>query len=627
MESHSNVAVANENPDLRATSTPSHLRTRHETKSNPTTLRRGAITATAGLVLAGLLAAIPLGTAPAQTSIAAIKIDGVDELTATRSMAADFDRALRNAGSAQYLVVNPNNGPEPLDGNDPFGGGYAPPNPNVEDFVLRAKRLTGPGRVLGWLPASVGASAATDYRDGYSTDGVMLADYDCASAATATSSIKAAWPTAVVVTATAGCTGGISPSSIVGPSGLGAGSQDPYSGYPAAPAPKLGIPAYFTDTASWDRLLVGIADVGAVVVDWSSVGALRSKIQAARAGGAKVYAYVPTGYITSSAGVTNAGSAASRISASLADPDINGVFLDEVRSGYSARARNYYGAFYNQAIAAGKELIYNPGQTAGSGFLTISSKTINYEGRFATYSGWPASEWARTIPSDRIWQVIHTTGNADIVTAANLAKSRNAGLIWIAPDDQFNTFPDAAYYNAVRTAVRSAVATSGAPVVASSGAGSGTGSGTPAATAAPVFAPIVDVTTSTAAPATTTTAAVAAAAFTQAAQAASATLPVITTTTTTAAGATTTIAEATPTTKPLPIITTTTPPGAAPSAAPSVTPPTAATKQAATPVKKARAKYRLVRKRSCRIVKVRLRSGKLKNVRRCRYVYRRVLVR
>jgi hypothetical protein len=622
MQSHLNVHVAIENTDLPAPSTTNQMLAQRPKKPNPT-LRRAAITVTAGLVLAGLFAAIPVGTAPAQTSIAAIKIDGVDELTPTRSMAADFDRALRNAGSAQYVVVNPNNGPEPLDGNDPSGGGYAPPNPNVEDFVLRAKRLTGPGRVLGWLPASVGAAAATNYRDGYSTDGVMLADYDCAGAATATSTIKAAWPAAVVVTATAGCTGGISPASIVGPSGLSAGSQDPYAGYPAAPAPKLGIPAYFTDAASWDRLLVGIADVGAVVVDWSSISTLRSKIQAARAGGAKVYAYVPTGYITSTAGLANAGSAASRITSSLADPDINGVFLDEVRSGYSTLARSFYGAFYNQAIAAGKELIYNPGQTAGSGFLTISSKTINYEGRFATYSGWPASEWARNISSDRIWQVIHTTGNADIVAAANLAKSRNAGLIWIAPTDQFNTFPDAAYYEAVRAAVRGAVASSSAPVISSSGAGSGAGAtsgaaANPATPAPLVFAAIVDATT-------TTTAAVAAApapaAVTPAAAAPAATTPLPVITTTTAAP------EAPATTKPLPIITTTTAP--APAVAPAVATgtSTAASATPSKPIKKAAAKYRLVRKRTCRLVKVRLQSGKLKSVRRCRYVYRRVLIR
>jgi hypothetical protein len=606
MDSHHNVDSASpqlRNPSAKNRTRPLSLRALQAHSK----LRKAALTVTAGLLASGLLGVYPIEQAPAQ-AIGAIKIDGVDELTTTRSMAADWDKVLRNAGSAQYIVINPDNGPEALDGNDPFGGGYAPPNPNVEDFVLRAKRLAGAGRVLGWLPAGVGAGRATDYRDGYGTDGVMLADYDCASAGTATTAIKVAWPSAVVVTATAGCSGGISPASIVGPSGLGAGSQDPYAGYPAAPTPKLGIPAYFTDTASWDRLLTGIADVGAVVVDWSSIGALRTKIQAARAGGAKVYAYVPTGYITSTAGLANAGSAGGRISSALADPDINGVFLDEVRSGYSARARSFYGAFYNQAVAAGKELIYNPGQTAGSGFLSISSKTINYEGRFATYSGWPASEWARTIPSDRIWQVIHTTGNADIVSAANLAKSRNAGLVWIAPNDQFNSFPDAAYYSAVRAAVRGAVASSGAPVVSSSsssGSGASPAGAASSAAATPaqiVFAPIVEATSTTLAPTTTAPAITAAPAPT---------LPVITTTSSPAA---------TPTTKPLPIITTTTALSAAPIPAP-------ATDTAAATPKKSKATYRLVRKRACRTVKVRLSNGKLRNRVQCRYVYRKVLVR
>lgn len=621
MDSQKDLDVAT--PRLHTPRAMSRIRgIRSRTFQSRPPVRRAALVITASLVAAGLLGIFPIDQAPAQSSITAIKIDGVDELTSTRTMAPDWDKVLRNGGSAQYIIINPDNGPEALDGNDPFAGGYAPPNPNVEDFVLRAKRLTGAGRVLGWLPAGVGAGRATDYRDGYGTDGVMLADYDCAGAVSATTAIKAAWPGAVVVTATAGCSSGVSPASIVGPASLGAGSQDPYGGYPSAPTPKLGIPAYFTDPVAWDRLLTGIADVGAVVVDWSSIGALRSKIQAARAGGAKVYAYVPTGYITSSAGLANAASASTRITASLADPDINGVFLDEVRSGYSARARSFYGAFYNQAIAAGKELIYNPGQTAGSGFLSISSKTINYEGRFATYGGWPASEWARSIPSDRIWQIIHTTSDADIVTAANLAKSRNAGLVWIAPNDQFTSFPDATYYAAVRAAVRGAVATSGAPVVSGSSSGSGTVSSgaaaTPAAPAALVFAPIVDATTTTVAPVIMPTAApvIAPAAGSPSVTTTAPTLPVITTTT---------APQATPTTKPLPVITTTSAPAAAPTPAPAAT--SEAPLNAALPAKTSKAKYRLVRKRSCRTVKVRLRSGKLTNRRQCRYVYRKVLVR
>ena len=178
-------------------------------------------------------------------------------------------------------------------------------------------------------------------------------------------------------------------------------------------------------------------------------------MQAARAGGAKIYVYVPTGYLTKN--TANASLAAGRISSALADPDIDGVFLDEVRSGCSVKAQNDYTAMYNQAATAGKRLVYNPGQTAGSCFNTISNASVNFEGTASSYLTWPASEWGRALGSDKSWQIMHGATITDIPSMVALAKARNAGLIWVAQTDQWTQFPDATYFAALRNAIGSSV--------------------------------------------------------------------------------------------------------------------------------------------------------------------------
>ncbi len=447
-----------------------------------------------------------------------VQIDG-DAVLLGRAMDPRFDRVLRAVNQFAYVVVNPANGPEAVDGLDLDADGYAGPNPNVEDFVLRAKRLgAGTGtKVLGYLPKSRGEAVAVDYRSPrVGTDGVFLAGYTCPEATAAISTISAAWPGAVIVIGTAGCTGGAAAVNMAdsaqyvladgSASNVPSGSLDPYAGYPVAPAPKLGVPAYFSDLAAWDRLLSGISDIGAITIEAADLPVIRSKVQAARAGGAKIYVYVPTGYLTKN--TTNASLASGRIATALADPDVDGVFLDEVRSGCSVKAQNDYTSMYNQALTAGKRLVYNPGQTAGSCFNTISTTSVNFEGTASSFPGWPASEWGRSVGQDKIWQIVHGASIGDIPSLVALAKQRNAGLIWIAQNDQWTQFPDATYFAALRAAVAGSVTPPGP--TSSTITAAPTSSTTPPAstsTAAPTtLVPLAPgATTTTVAGATTTT--------------------------------------------------------------------------------------------------------------------------
>jgi hypothetical protein len=507
--------------------------------------RRSAVAVSSLLVAVGTVAVTGSSPSGAQTGARAVKFDGV-EILSGRQFNQTALNVLSSANQFQYVVINPAGGPEIVDGTAPSGTGYTPANPDVEDFALRAKRLSG-GKVLGWMTPAIAPSRAVDYRDYYRTDGVMLGGYDCASAQSAAGQILSAWPGATVVIATAGCAAAgaqtIDPASqLVEGTSVSAGSLDPIAGYPVASATKLIVPAYFTNPDSWARVLSGIDDLGAVVVDVDSRDANRTYIQQLKARGVKVYAYIPTGYLTGNPG--NFGLVSSRIAAVNNDADISGIFLDEVRSGCSAKAIADYGAMKTQAGA--KELIYNPGQTAGSCFNNISNAQLNYEGTFEAFQKWPASEWGRTLPSNRIIHVVHTTGLGNIEAAVRLAKGRNAGLLWVSEGgtNSFQDFPSAAYFNAVRSALRSVTVTG--ETIAPGAAPAGPAAAAPASNSGGAF--VVPSASSTVAPATTTTA-----------PAATATTGVATTTrlaTTTIAPTTT--APATTTSTPLPVATVTT---------------------------------------------------------------------
>lgn len=389
---------------------------------------------------------------PAATAagLRSIQIDGVDELV-NRNMNPRWADVLARLESFEYVILSPASGPEPVDGADPGASGYAPPNPDVEDFALRVQAKG--KRALGWLPLSMAARAG-DYQraglNGIFTDG-------CPGPAEL-ATILGSWPGAFVVAGAASCpTPGL--AAVVDPANVDSAHAtsaifDPNAGYPVAEGPKLGVPAYFTDDAQWERLLAGISDIGAVVVNASDaeISALRPKLRRARAGGARVYRYIETGYLTKSANAFPA-----RGATTFADADFDGVFLDEVRSGCSVFAEATYRSYWNNAVAAGKGLIYNPGQTMGKCFTTISTTAVNFEGTFASYQNWPASEWGRMLPASKQWQIIHATPMAGVAAAAALAKARNAGLIWVAPTNNWSQFPGDAYFNALRQAVTGAL--------------------------------------------------------------------------------------------------------------------------------------------------------------------------
>jgi Spherulation-specific family 4 len=391
----------------------------------------------------------------AQANPKAVVVSGDGVLTG-RALSGAFLNTLANGAQFNFIVINPFNGPGPVDGIDAAGSGYTPAAPDVDDFAIRAKLAVAPGgKVLGLLPNGVSPAEATTYKDFYSTDGVLLSGYDCAGAQSAVNTVRGVWSTAAIAISTPGCSiSGVTTVDVTDAASLAPGSFNPNAGYPVASSTKLIVPAYFTDAAMWARLLTGLDDIGAVVVDFATRDTLRPYFAQLKAKGIKIYAYIPTGYLTKFP--ANAASSLSKIDVVNNDADMDGIFLDEVRSGCSVKAVADYTAMKNRT---GKALIYNPGQTPGSCYFNIANAVVDYEGSYAAYQNWPAAAKGRSIGSNSVVNVIHTTSQSDISNAIALAKSRNAGLIWVSEGDtnSFQNFPSQGYFDAVRSALRGTV--------------------------------------------------------------------------------------------------------------------------------------------------------------------------
>ena len=480
----------------------------NETTARARRRRRTALALAAATLLGGM--ALNRNSPAAIAAVApSVRIDGTDVLQG-RAMSPRWGDVLARLDSYEFVILNPAGGPEPVDGNDLGGTGYTPPNPDVEDFALRVEAKG--KRALGFLPLT-SVSRAGDYQragmDGVFTEG-------CPSAAEF-GAITTSWPGAFVVAgaspcATNGLAGVVDPVNVEIASASSTGFS-PNDGYPISNNPKLGVPAYFTDDAQWTRLLAAISDVGAIVVNGpdSDIDKIRPRIRAARSAGAKVYRYIETGYLTKGANLFP-----SRGAAALADPDLDGVFLDEVRSGCSVLAQSTYGGYWNSAVAAGKSLIYNPGQTMGRCFTTISTSAVNFEGTFASYQNWPASQWGRALPAAKQWQIIHGTPQNAIAQAAALAKARNAGLIWVAPTSDWNQLPNDSYLLELRVAIGGGIAPTTSTTVAATSsstattAATSTTSGSSSPTSAATTAATTTATTTATTVATTATTAAAA---------------------------------------------------------------------------------------------------------------------
>ena len=249
---------------------------------------------------------------------------------------------------------------------------------------------------------------------------------------------------------------------------------------PAAATPSvqhLAVPAYFypggTGAGYWTQLGQGGAAVGISVANPNTgpgAGfdqAYANAVQAARNAGEKVIGYVDTGYFgttgrTTRGGATSTSAWTAQVEADVANwyawyggYGLSGIFFDDALGdcGTNNAHVNLYSAVntYTKQNHSGALTVDNPGSAAAQCYSSAADILIMFEGDYASYTHWtpPAWETSSATP-DRFWHLVYAaSAQADMDNAMALSRQRNAGYVYVTPDNlpnPWDTLPTSSYW-------------------------------------------------------------------------------------------------------------------------------------------------------------------------------------
>lgn len=237
------------------------------------------------------------------------------------------------------------------------------------------------------------------------------------------------------------------------------------------PTVSLAVPAYFTDNASWDRVIntpevryvVGHPSTPAAGKQYVAEKELVAHLAAAAAKGIKTLVYVTAGYDK-----VGWETVADRIdSAFTAYPNVDGVFLDEINYNqcekYSSLSKGVGSIKGVRTRHPNKLVVLNPGAPMLNCYEGLADGYLNLERAQADVGAWEANvNLAGNVPyyawmfteanRPKIWQMVHSVAPSGIAAAVDGALSRNASVLFITPDvlpNPYDALPDDAAWKAL----------------------------------------------------------------------------------------------------------------------------------------------------------------------------------
>lgn len=243
---------------------------------------------------------------------------------------------------------------------------------------------------------------------------------------------------------------------------------------PPQPLVSIAVPAYFTDEASWEKV-IATPEVRYIVAHpetpdagkpYVADKALTANIDKAIAKGKIVSVYVTAGYDK-----VGFDEVLNRVASALqAYPKVKAVFLDEI---------NYDQCDKYKSFASGTgsvkgfrtrfpdvSLQLNPGAPILNCYEGLADAYLNLERPLADPNGVPAwlanvnlpgnvpyYEWMFSAANrNKIWQMVHSVPANQMVSAIDAALTRNASVLYITNDimpNPYDKLPDEAAWNAM----------------------------------------------------------------------------------------------------------------------------------------------------------------------------------
>jgi hypothetical protein len=125
---------------------------------------------------------------------------------------------------------------------------------------------------------------------------------------------------------------------------------------------------------------------------------------------------------------------------------VDGIFFDEAFSDDCSK-EPYYREIYNYVKDMGEEdtVVINPGVRTEECYASTADIIVTFEGTYASYiaaepltdEDWESGEDAR-----KFWHLVHATAADDMPNAIQLSKQRNAGWVYVTPDEMPNPWDD-----------------------------------------------------------------------------------------------------------------------------------------------------------------------------------------
>lgn len=223
----------------------------------------------------------------------------------------------------------------------------------------------------------------------------------------------------------------------------------------------MAIPSYFGPGALWTKLGAAAPRVGLAVINPNSGpgAAIRpdyvAQVRATQARGVTVLGYVHTSY-----GKRPLAEIKAEVAAYHRWYGVDGIFFDEVTNDDAGLP--YY--LQCKAIArAGHPkdaLVINPGTPVTEGYMQAADVVLTFESDYKAYVSRAADPaWVAKYPARRFYHLVYAAPDADAMRrAVTLSKQRNAGWVYITPDDlpnPWDTLPEGAYWTSELAALKS----------------------------------------------------------------------------------------------------------------------------------------------------------------------------
>ncbi|BBL79995.1 hypothetical protein RxyAA322_18490 [Rubrobacter xylanophilus] len=224
----------------------------------------------------------------------------------------------------------------------------------------------------------------------------------------------------------------------------------------AADSQSIAVPSYFYPGSLWDRLGASFPEARLAVINPASGPGeapnpdYAAQVRESRASGLTVLGYVHTSYAARSGERVR-----EEIDRYYSWYGVDGIFLDEASTGCADQP--YYAGLYDYIKARGGLVVLNPGTQTSECYMSAADIVVNFEGSHATYTEeYSAPAWVSGYPPERFWHLVYAVpGEAEMLRDVYLSKRRNAGWIYVTPDDlpnPWDTLPGPDYWEAERRA-------------------------------------------------------------------------------------------------------------------------------------------------------------------------------